>query len=59
MIQLLTMEPFIGVVLVDPGLDSLFVNKNQDIDPIENKFVGNTCEADEVSPKISYGDSQN
>ena len=41
---------------IDPGSNPLFINKTQDIVPADKNYVGNTCDVDEVSPEISYGD---
>ena len=59
MIQVSEMEPLVGILLVYLGSDSLFINKYQDISPTKKDCVGNTNDANEVSPDISYGDYQN
>ena len=43
---------------VNPGSDPLFINKAKDIGPTYNNPVDNTCDIDEVSPKISMGTSR-
>ena len=44
----------VGVSPFDPGSDPwFFVNKSQDIVPTEQASVGNTFDADAVSPEIS------
>ena len=49
----------VRLISVDTGLDPLFVNKTQDIVPIEKDSIENTYDIDEVSPEISYRDFQN
>ena len=59
MIQVPTIEPFVGLILVDPGLVPLFINETEDISLIEENFVCNTCDTTKVSSEKSYGDYQN
>ena len=52
-------EPFVGLTFGRPKFKPSIVNKTEDTILTEQDSIDNTYDADEVSPKISYGDFQN
>ena len=58
-IHVLEAEPSVGMISIDPGLDSLFVNKTQDIVLTKEISISNTCNEDEVLLEISIRNFQN